>query len=182
MRKVLFVFGELHDSDVDWLASVGAKKNFAQNSILIQEGKSIPEVYILLAGQLSVVIHQKGHKVEIATLLQGEIVGELSFLDSRPPNATVTATQPSVVLAIPRHRLSAKLARDSEFAARFYRALGVFLAHRLRQTVSAMGFEEADSLDLEENAPDELDPELLDSLALAAQRFEVLLRRFNVEQ
>jgi CRP/FNR family transcriptional regulator, cyclic AMP receptor protein len=178
MRKVLFIFGNLSDGDIEWLAAVGQRKSFATGSVLIQEGKPIGEVYILLDGQLSVVV--ESHRNErIAILQKGEIVGELSFLDSRPPSATVVAMTDSIVLAISRDKLGAKLERDVAFAARFYRAIGVFLADRLRNTMQWLGFGRSDSLRVEDHAADEIDPELLDSVSIAAKRFELLVERFK---
>ena len=179
MRKVLFIFGDLSDGDIEWLAAVGERKNFHTGSVLIEEGKPIEEVYILLDGQLSVLV--KSHKSDerIATLHKGEIVGELSFLDSRPPSATVVAAADSIVLAISRDKLRAKLERDMAFAAKFYRALGVFLAGRLRNTMQWLGFGSSDSLRVEDQAADEIDPELLGSVSIAAKRFELLVERFK---
>jgi bacteriocin-type transport-associated protein len=179
MRKVLFIFGDLRDEDIEWLAAVGQRKNFAAGSVLIQEGKPVQEVYILLEGQLSVLVASRRNE-KIATLQKGEIVGELSFLDSRPPSATVVATVDSIVLAVSRDKLAAKLERDSGFAANFYRALGVFLADRLRNTMQWLGFGSSDSLRAEgQAAADEIDPELLGSVSIAARRFELLVERFK---
>src|SRR5687768_11802435 len=105
MRKVLFIFGNLSDGDVEWLAAVGESRSFLKGSVLIQEGKQIQEVYILLDGQLSVLAASPQKSLTINTLQKGEIIGELSFLDSRPPSATVIAAMDSVVLAISRDRL-----------------------------------------------------------------------------
>ena len=178
MRKVLFIFSELTDTDVDWLAAAGKRKECAAGTVLIEEARPVDEVYILLEGQLSVSVKTRGSD-PIAVLNQGEIVGELSFLDSRPPSATVEASTDSVVLAIPRDQLSSKLERDSAFAAHFYRALGIFLSARLRSTMAGVGYGTSDSLDPDEESVDEIDPELLESLSLAAKRFEVLLERFG---
>ena len=54
MRKVLFIFSDLTDADVDWLAAVGKRKEFPTGGVLIEEGNPIDEVYILLDGELSV--------------------------------------------------------------------------------------------------------------------------------
>ena len=91
----------------------------------------------------------------------------------------MTALTDSVVLAIPRDQLSTKLDRDPSFAAHFYRALGVFLATRLRNTMAGVGYGTSDSLEAGEESVDEIDPELLESISLAARRFEVLLSRFS---
>src|SRR6185436_6178421 len=100
---------------------------------------------------------------DIANLMCGEVAGEMSFLDSRPPSASVRALEKCSVLAIPKSRLSQKLETDTAFAARFYRALGVFLSDRLRNTVGLLGYGAGLRLDAKEYA-DEIDPETLDKV------------------
>jgi len=180
VRKVLFIFGNLSDADVEWLAANGERKTFRKGAALVQQGKEIEEVYILLEGQLSVLAGSSQKDLVINTLQQGEIIGELSFLDSRPPSASVFAATDSVVLAIPCSKLRAKLARDVVFAAKFYRALGVFLADRLRNTTQWLGYAKSDSLRADESAAGEIDPELLNSVAIAAKRFEFLVDRLKI--
>lgn len=179
MRKVLFIFGNISDADIEWLVANGERKTFRKGSVLIQQGKQIEEVYILLEGQLSVLAPSSQKELTINTLQQGEIIGELSFLDSRPPSASVVAATDSVVLSIPCTKLRAKLTRDVAFAAKFYRALGVFLADRLRNTTQWLGYAGSDSLRVEDNAAGEIDPELLSSVAIAAKRFEFLVDRLK---
>ena len=138
MRKALFILGELADSDIEWLATAAEKQVVDEAAVLVREGTQISQIYILLQGQLSVRAGANG--VELNTLFPGEIIGELSFLDSRPASATVVAATRSAVARIGRTTLDAKLRHDLGFAARFYRALGVFLAHRLRrQTIIRAG-------------------------------------------
>ena len=179
MRKALFILGDLADNDLDWLVAVAKKQDLREGSVLVREGVPSEHVYVLLGGRLSVRVDAHKHE-EINVLHPGEFIGELSFLDSRPPSATVVAAVDSTVAAISRDELSVKLERDTAFAARFYRALGVFLAHRLRrQTARAAAPGNSDHLSDEVSAEDEIDPELLDSVALAATRFEWFQKRLG---
>ncbi len=180
MRKVLFILSELADSDVDWLVDNGTKKTCPRGTVLIVEGRPIEVLYVLLDGQLSVTLAALANQ-EIARLGSGEILGELSFLDSRPPTATVQAIEEATVLCIPRDRLTRKLREDTAFAARFYRALGVFLAARLRRSQQRLGYGSQQLLDEEVEHRDELDPDVLDGLALAGARFDWMLRRLRGE-
>jgi CRP-like cAMP-binding protein len=119
---------------------------------------------------------------EIARLSEGEIVGELSFLDARPPYASVEATEKSEVLKIMHSEVTNRFVRDPGFEARVYRSLGIFLASRLRQTVGQFGvIGDEDSLDEGITSIDEIDPALLDRTALAGRRFERLRVRLGVE-
>jgi bacteriocin-type transport-associated protein len=178
MRKVLFILSELADGDVDWMIESGTRTAVPGGTRLIEEGKPIDVLYIVLDGQLAVTLAALGSQ-PIARLQSGEILGELSFLDSRPPSASVTAVERSTVLSIPRVRLTEKLAADPAFAARFYRALGVFLASRLRRSQQRLGYDSERILDDDVEHEDELDPEVLQHVALAGARFDWMLKRLR---
>jgi bacteriocin-type transport-associated protein len=178
MRKVLFILSELADADLDWMLQHGVRESHPAGAVLIEEGKPLSVLYVLLDGQLSVSLAALGGK-EVARLQSGEILGELSFLDSRPPTATVTAVSEVTVLSISRSLLSAKLEEDAPFAARFYRALGIFLASRLRRTQKTLGYGGGEILDDEVQHEDELDPEVLENVALAGARFDWMMRRLR---
>ena len=68
---------------------------------------------------------------------------------------------------------------DTAFASRFYRALGVFLADRLRSTVGRMAYGDAQMLDEDVEAEDEISPDLMETLDLAAARFQSILDRLR---
>jgi CRP/FNR family cyclic AMP-dependent transcriptional regulator len=176
MRKVLFILGQLSDTDVDWLARTGQKEHIAAGTVLIQQGKPIENLYIVLQGLLSVTDAELGGR-ELAQLGAGEVVGEISLVDSHPPASTVTAVQDTILLTLPKARLSAKLEEDIGFAARFYRAIAIFLAHRLRGTVTRLGYGGEQPLDPAVVYQDELDENALDTVYLAGTRFERMLKQ-----
>ena len=175
MRNALYILGELTDGDIEWLTSVGSKANIPAGEDLIQEGESVDGLYILLDGALSVVIVAQGG-LEVARLDKGEMVGEMSFIEASPPSATVRATMDSIVLMIPRERLTYKLRQDDGFAARFYRAMTLLLSHRLRVTTAQL-HGGTPSLDSNLPDPDELDVNVLDNVYLAGSRFERIMKR-----
>jgi bacteriocin-type transport-associated protein len=180
MKKILFIFGELNDDDIDWIIATGSREQISAGTVLIPQGKPIDALYILLEGTLGVSVAALDDK-KIATLSSGEVVGEMSFVDSRLPSATVEALEDSVVLAIPRSQLAEKLRLDVGFACRFYRAIAVFLSYRLRGTVNMLGYgqitqaSEEDMKDIVASSPD-----AMDNVMLADVRFDWLLKRFNV--
>ena len=96
MRKVLFLFGQLNDEDVEWMLAKGAKRFVPAGGILIEQGVPVDAVFILLEGKLAVWLKGKrGPEREIARLNAEEIVGEMSFVDARPPSATVRVVEDS---------------------------------------------------------------------------------------
>ncbi len=167
MRKALIVLGILDDSDIEWMIREGTKQTVGAGTALIHEGKEIGALFIVLSGTLSVTTGGK----QVAQLSVGEVVGEMSLIDARPPSATVTAAEESVVLSIPRDAIDARLSEDVGFAARLYRALAVFLSSRLRTTVSHLGFGGKSRLDESVHDEDEIPMDLLENVTLAGVRF-----------
>ncbi len=176
MRKVLFLLGQVNDQDIEWLVEVGSKRVLPAGEILIHEGRPFDAVFIVLDGTLAVEVAALGGK-EINRLGCGEIVGEMSFVDSRPPSATVRAIQSSTVFAVPRTDLAERLDSEPAFAARFYRAICLFLSDRLRSSVALMGYEGGRDMDMDVEYEDELDPGVLDNIHLAGSRFDAMLKR-----
>ena len=177
MQKVLFILGEMSDDDIDWMLEMGMREYIHAGEVLIHEGKPVSGIYVLLEGKLSVSVAKFGNK-EIAQLSSGEVVGEMSFVDARPPSATVTALEDSYVFSVPRPRLSEKLRQDSGFASRFYRALAILLSNRLRVTVSQLGYGN-DCPTEPPKTPSDLDAYVSESVLLAQARFDWLLRRLK---
>jgi CRP-like cAMP-binding protein len=175
MRKILFLLGELIDADVEWLIENGSKQHLRSGTMLIERGSGIGMMFILLDGTLEVSGIQLGDRPIL--LYSGEVVGEISLLDSRPPTTNVSAATDAVVLALRQDVLREKLAEDVAFASRFYRALAVFLAHRLRNTYQRLGYGKDEPMDEDEQYADELSPEMLDSVHLAGSRFDRVLQR-----
>lgn len=176
MRKVLFILGQLSDDDVTWLAEAGKRERVASGTVLIREGEPLSSLYILLDGHLVVSVEGLG---EVARLGSGEIVGEMSFVESSPPAASVTALDGSLVLRVPSRVLQDKIDADPLFGRRFYKALAIFLSARLRGTVKRLGFGETGELDDSREMDNELDLGVLDRLHLAGARFDRLLKRLS---
>lgn len=173
MRKVLYIFGQLSDADVTWLARAGTRRHVADGDVLIREGEVNAAIYILLDGRFRVSAAGVG---VLAVLGAGELVGEMSFVDSTPPSATVAADGPCQVLAVDKARIRDKIAEDQGFGLRFYKALSIFLADRLRGTVRRLGYGDSGRLDGDEVMADELDEAVLDGVSLAGERFDRMLK------
>jgi CRP-like cAMP-binding protein len=86
--------------------------------------------------------------------------------------ATVTAATDCVVFAILRTDLTNKMEEDVGFAARFHHSLAIFLAHRLRFTGRRLGISKGKPFEENVEDEDELSPEILDSVHMAASRFD----------
>ena len=172
MTGVAHILGELSEDDVDWLLRSGERRSTPAGAVLVRAGLPVEALFLVLEGVFTVAGGAGLARRAFATSEPGDVVGEMSFIDGRPPAATVTALEDSVVFAIPSAALTAKLELDAGFSARFHRALTVFLSDRLRRHEGA--------------SPSGGHTELVGALGgnvhLAQARFERLLSRLGGER
>lgn len=171
MKRVLFFLGQLNDRDVEWMLCNGNKLELEAGDRLITKGETIDSLYIVLSGQLA-VCSSSNYNESIAKLEAGEVVGEMSFLESRPPSVSVIVTEPSVVYQISREVINKRLSTNMEFRSNFYYALALFLSNRLRKTTDQLGYGNPEEEDL-------IDTNVLDGVAQAGSRFGKILHRFS---
>jgi len=171
VRKVLFIFSVLTDGDVEWLARAGERVHCDPGMALIPLGARVDYLYFVLEGRLAIKTKSGD---PIAYLESGEIIGEMSLVDPAPTTVSVEVAADTTLLRIPDGVVRDKLTSDPPFAARFYRALCVFLADRMRHTTQRMGYGAATD---DAHAKDELNEDLLDNVHLAGARFERMLKR-----
>ncbi|MCF2972527.1 cyclic nucleotide-binding domain-containing protein [Synechococcus sp. Nb3U1] len=197
LREVLSVFGELHDSDIDWMIAAGETRVLPPGGVLIQAFRPVDALYILIKGSLSVSVSEdEGNALnrafsalgatsttptrEIDCLAKGQMVGEMAFLEGRPSAVTIAAKEESFVLTLPRQQLAAKLQLDLDFAVRFYRVLGLLLLDRFQGTINRVGLGRrtySGDQPLDSRFEDELETEDLDQLSLAGTRFDWMVKR-----
>ncbi|MDB9527500.1 cyclic nucleotide-binding domain-containing protein [Oscillatoria sp. CS-180] len=199
VKEVLSVFGELRDSDVDWLASFGATEAIAADKVLLQAGRPVDALYVLLDGQMS--ISSPGGKFNplylcfsglenstrdqkaFATLSKGSMPGIISFLDFRPLPVTIRAVKESLVYAVPRQTLVTKLQADNSFASRFYRLIAIEILELLHTVSTRLVDPHSDAgpPDIEEH-DEELDMEDLQQMSEGAKKFNWMLSQLGVTQ
>jgi bacteriocin-type transport-associated protein len=192
---VMTVFGELRDSDIDWLTAFGQTQSLPAGRVLLQAARPVESLYILLDGQLAMSAPQEtfnplalcflgigastqDQKVFVTTS-QGSMPGIISFLDFRPLPVTVRSLTDSLVFAVPRQTLATKLQVDDSFASRFYRVIAMQILELL-QTAS-MGLVEPGAT----RPPmddEELDMDDLQQVSEGAKKFGWMLSQLGVNQ
>ena len=173
MRKALIIFGQLTDSDVDWMAGAGERIHIKAGTTLIERGSRVDHLYIVLDGQLDI---RTVAGTSIALLESGEIIGEMSLVDPALTTVSVEVALDSTLFRIADDVIRKKLASDAIFASHFYFALCIFLADRMRNTTLRMGYGEA-LPDI--HAENELNENLLDTIHAAGARFDRMLKRLS---
>jgi CRP-like cAMP-binding protein len=196
-KEALSVFGELRDSDVDWLVSFGETETIPSGQVLLQAGRPVEALYILLDGQMAISAPQQGtfnplylcfsgleestrDQKAFATLSQGGMPGIISFLDFRPLPVTIRTVQESLVFAVPRQTLATKLQVDNSFASRFYRVVAIEVLTLLQHVSSRLLQPEAPGPGFEDVLEEELDLADLQQMSEGAKKFNWMLAQLGV--
>ncbi|HLF99045.1 MAG TPA: cyclic nucleotide-binding domain-containing protein [Acidimicrobiia bacterium] len=115
------------DRELAELAPLVDEVEFDVGDVLMEEGRTAFEAFIIVEGTASVSIDAH----HIATLGPGEMVGEMALLDHSPRSATVTAATPMRLLAMDPRSFASLLRRPTigwrvaaELAQRLRRAEG----------------------------------------------------------
>lgn len=135
MQNARYIAAGLSDSDMLWLLSVGKLRRLKAGETLVAAGKAINDLFFVTSGLLGVMLPD-GKRV--AQLHRGDVVGEMSFVERHSPLVSVVAEEATEMLCIPRKLILQRFEQEPVFAARFYRALAVFLSERLRETTAVV--------------------------------------------
>jgi CRP/FNR family cyclic AMP-dependent transcriptional regulator len=90
------IFSDLSDEEARRLATYATETSVADGQILMKQGDYSTELIAIEEGTAEVL--QDGKK--IASLKEGDLIGEMGLLERRPRNADVIATSPMRVLKL----------------------------------------------------------------------------------
>jgi CRP/FNR family transcriptional regulator, cyclic AMP receptor protein len=94
--KAIPIFSELSDEEAKRLAAFATETSVAEGQILMKQGDYSVELIAIEEGTADVV--RDGEK--IASLKEGDLIGEMGLFERRPRNADVIATSPMRVLKL----------------------------------------------------------------------------------
>lgn len=121
----------LSSDELERIAAVAIARSFPKGSRVFHEGDASDACYIIRSGEVRVSReHSDGRAIALATLGQGEIVGELAMLDGEVRSASVEALSDLELLALAAKDMRGLLERNPEITAK----LVVALTRRVRET------------------------------------------------
>ena len=90
------IFSQLSDEEAKRLATFATETSAAEGQILMKEGDYSTELIAIEEGTADVI--RDGQK--IASLKEGDLIGEMGLLEREPRNADVIATSPMRLLKL----------------------------------------------------------------------------------
>jgi cAMP-dependent protein kinase regulator len=94
--KAIPIFSHLSDEEAKRLAAFATETSVAEGQILMKQGDYSTELIGIEEGTADVL--RDGDK--IASLKEGDLIGEMGLLDRKPRNADVIATSPMRVVKL----------------------------------------------------------------------------------
>ncbi len=96
MERILFLkrvplFENLTPGDIKQVAALAQEESFSDGVTMVREGEIGDLMFIIISGEVRVLITQGQKEVEIARRKAGEYVGEMALISREPRSATVTA-------------------------------------------------------------------------------------------
>jgi CRP/FNR family cyclic AMP-dependent transcriptional regulator len=99
------LFSACTERDLTKIAKAGDEVTFSAGDVIVDQGQTGREAYVILTG--TATVRRNGKKV--AVLGPGAVIGELSLLDRGPRTATVTADESLTALVIDQRHFTAVL-------------------------------------------------------------------------
>jgi CRP/FNR family transcriptional regulator, cyclic AMP receptor protein len=94
--KQIPIFSRLSDEEANRLAAFATETSVAEGQILMKQGDYSTELIAIEEGSADVI--QDGQK--IASLKDGDLIGEIGLIEREPRNADVIATSPMRVMKL----------------------------------------------------------------------------------
>ncbi len=105
-------------------------KVFRTGAMLMREGNTGTEAYLILSGSVLVTKEMSGTKVVLGTYQQGEIIGEMSLISDKPRSATIQALEKTTVAVLTKQLLAEHLKKLPPYMEKIVSEL----TNRLQQT------------------------------------------------
>ena len=172
LRKVLLVFAELNDLDIDWMSRHGSVMNYQKGESFIEQGQHLNQIWVVLTGEAKIILVTSNHEEEVGSSRRGELLGEMALLNQNGvATARVVAQNSMQLLALPHEPLIQRMSTDSAFRERFQRALAMLLSHRCRDQLRRHGLASRAA------ANEAISFDTLENISQAGRRFDWLCRQ-----
>ena len=110
------------------------RREVGAGEVLMRQGEpSNATLYLIETGRMAITLAGQGHGQRLASLMAGNIVGEMALYSNADRSATATAERDSVVWSLTRDALESLHARAPETALQVHGLIMRTMAERVRQ-------------------------------------------------
>jgi carbon-monoxide dehydrogenase iron sulfur subunit len=134
------IFRGLDDESITAVQRLLVERTCPQGTVVFAEGDPPDALYVISKGEVRVSKHTRsGKEVTLAHLGQGDVFGEMGIIEGQPRMATVTTTEPSKLLMLPRVDFQALLREHPRISFSMLRMLSRRVRERGKDVAAAKG-------------------------------------------
>lgn len=132
--RSLRIFHNLTDRDIFEVMKRSEIIEVPAGATVFSEGDQDQTLYVIIRGDFEVTARSpvSGELIRFSCAGEGLVFGEMSFLDTQPRSATITATVDAEVFGLSRGDYDDLMASSPLSAARFMMGVAEILSRRLR--------------------------------------------------
>ena len=120
----------LDDAQRERLAALAQRREYSPGDLILEEGVESNRLIFVERGRIRIEREYFGARIPVNEMHEGDVLGEVSVVESGAASATAVALNPVTTLELDNP--AAGIEGDPELAAAFYRSLAYLLAQRLR--------------------------------------------------
>jgi CRP-like cAMP-binding protein len=129
-------FEGLGDGELRKIARLFTQKLYRPSERIFARGDLGHEAYVIMRGQIDIVLDEKSPP--LVSMGNGQIFGELAFLDGSPRTAMAVAKQASILLVIQRSAFNSLVQHEPHLGMVVMRNIALELSNRLRKSNEAL--------------------------------------------
>ncbi len=136
LLKRVPLFSSFTEEEIDQMFEVARERGYPKNSVILFEDDPGDALYVVVGGQVKVVLIGKdGKEVILSVLKDGDFFGEMALIDDEPRSAHVIAMEDTDLLVLRREDFQRCLDGQPRMALSLLRAL----SGRLRKADEKIG-------------------------------------------
>ena len=126
-------FGGINDSVLSYLLKESRTINLSAGTLIFAEGEYTASMFVIEDGEVAIYKQKDGHNCLMATLGEGDCLGEMALFDYMPRSASAVAKTDCRLIEITSQNLYGVYKMDMEQFALIQMNLGREIARRLRK-------------------------------------------------
>ncbi len=129
---------QLDDNDLDQLVQSVRVSRYPPKTKLCEQGKEGDTFYVLIKGNVDIIIHAEGNPRRVDTLGEGEYFGEIALILNVSRSADVITTTNVQVIEIDRETFRTHLQQNAQFVAAMNEILIKRLLNQEQKMIAAL--------------------------------------------
>ncbi len=133
IARQCILFHNFSDEDVARVLALGREETRSKGDVLVTQGTHDGKVFVVLEGMVQVQVEVGGTRQSLLYLGPGQLIGEITLVDSGPHSATVEVVQtPTRLLAFDRDELLNLCEEDARLGYLLMRNVAADLGFKMR--------------------------------------------------